>query len=126
MTKRSRIQGDVNDLRPVFNRGSRLIIEEQEFYLGDATSFNAMLNEVSQIGEFPNLLDKSFVEGKILFNYDGEPTDLRCSAKRLQLECRQLLEEENENLSDESRYILSQLLRGVNTGLVRKVDITIK
>lgn len=70
--------------------GLSAFIGDKEYSLGSAVHFNTFLNNVSKIGDFPSLLQRSFSEGSVEIQYEGEPDLFTSSVYALLADCSEL------------------------------------
>ena len=105
---------------------SMFIGQAEEVRLTNAVDFNSFLNEVSQYGDFPNLLTRSFSEGKISLDFKpANPTLFNSSVQELLKECKHIEENFGHLLSDVSIHVLGQIKKACNLSKRRGRDITL-
>ena len=105
------------------NMGVPLMVGDHEYTLGTASHFNEFLNEISKIDHFPNLMTKSFQEGRMRVDKMVRPTVKECSVINILSEC--LIIEQQEGLSNISLHILDQLIDMCRRAMKQKVHIEI-
>lgn len=94
--------------------------KEEEFHLGNFTAFNRFQEEVSRLGNYPNLLQRTFLEGKVEHTDSEQVKLLTSSVIGMLMECKAL---EDKPLSPDSKWILEQLTRMLNYAVKSGNDI---
>ena len=102
--------------------GVNLFVGEEQIGLCSAVFFDEYLNEVAEYGDYPNILTRSWNEGKISVKYEKKEPDLfDSSVIELIGECKDLLK--NHGLSERAKVLTQRILVACNMAVKLNKDI---
>jgi hypothetical protein len=101
--------------------GAELFVGEEGFEIGSHTTINEIMNEIAKIGVYPSIIQRSFVEGRIVLN----PTKVDIYETGLEQTKKEIDELQTKVLSEDAQMFLNALESAVDYALEHGLDIEI-
>lgn len=112
MSLKDRMEWGLEDIPIVQGEtsGGKLKVGDQVYLLGSAIRFDDFLNRIADLGHFPNLTMRSFYEGTIEVDYDGDVEFTRSGVDPLLRECEYIRDNLWDRLYNADMAIIDQLV----------------